>query len=775
MLISFMFIITISAVIGIVSSAQTKDSGMGFVEGSIKEDEKTLKNSQVMISEKGKLHPIYIMTDANGSFKSKLSDGTYTVKAIKDRNNNWYSTSDTFIVKKGKIIGKGNQIAISAKNKEKKASKKSSNFKGKLKEGNKGLKADLILSRYSEDEEEIIRITSEDNGKFSAKLDDGNYFLFEVEVDGGFYRHELGFTVKDGIIFIDGKPHKRQLSITLPVHTYSGIVTDSTTGISGANIVLEKRISNDEYNTDFIQNVITDQTGSFSLRALTDGIYTLSVYHDTYYSWKHLSFEVIDGKIYRDGEETSSLQIMIPDMNVKGKVLEGTQPIPDTHVSIVRSGSDEYIWYNVRTDAEGHFQYRLEDGMYTIQGIDEPNGQTEMNIPFEIRDGKVLQNEEETSLLTIELPPVSLNGKLVESGNPLQGSIFIEKITDEFNQEGFNASTDENGTFSLRLKDGSYRVSSGYLYGDGEQISFNTTFEILNGQLVMDGQEQTLIELEVPSVSLHGLVKDGDRTVTNGMVSVTSQDQSVDIWKSINSDGSFAMRLTDGDYYVKSIQIEDGTTTELFQPFSIVDGKLSKDDQLLEVLEISAPPVTLTGTLTEEGTPVIGNFYIMEINDAETPLQYWGNTDDEGKFQFRMLDGDYKVYNVGFPDGSNFSPGTVFSIQSGQLYVNDELTDQLNIDVPPLNLSGHVVNGEESVDQGQLYISMLTGYNGAYVDIYNGFYQTRLRDGEYEILYVYDYQNGYFEMKKNFVISNGKPFVDDQAVSTLDINLQDLQ
>jgi hypothetical protein len=399
-----------------------------------------------------------------------------------------------------------------------------------------------------------------------------------------------------------------------------------------------------------------------------------------------------------------------------------------------------------------------------------------VSISFEIRDGKLLQNEELISLLTIELPPISLNGKLTDSGTPLQGSIYIEKITDDFNQEGFNANTDENGFFSLRLEDGTYRVSSGSLYGDGgwEQITFNATFDIKNGKLIIDGKEQPLLELQLPAVSLRGSVKDGDQTVTSGTVSVFAKGQGPDIWKSINSNGTFEMRLIDGDYYVKSIQMEDGTSTEIFQSFSVVDGKTYTNGQLQDVLEISVPPITLTGILTEGGTPIIGNFYIMEINDADTPLQFWGNTDQEGKFQFRMLDGDYKIYNVGFLDGSNYSPGTEFSIRSGQLYVNGELTKQLNIDVPPLTISGTVVNGEELVDQRYLYITLLAAENySTDVNIQNGFYQTRLHDGEYELYYVYDYQAGYFEIRKKFTLSNDQLFVGGQEVSNLDINLQD--
>jgi hypothetical protein len=768
----FLVMFFLSITYGVANASPNEEIKQSNVKGVIKENGSSLGDAVVFIREKGKLNWIQTMTDSNGVFKTKLHDGTFVIKGVREKNKNWYSTNETFVVSEGKIVGLNDgEIVLSQMQKEKKISGNSGKIKGKLKEGNNGLQADLIISKYSENEEEIIRVSSEANGNFSATLSDGNYFLFGVEVDGGFYRYELGFSVVNGNVTVDGNTNKK-LSINLPINTFSGKVEDATTPLIGANIVIEKRLSEDEYNTEFIQSVITDHTGAFSLRALTDGKYSLSVYHETYYSWNHLMFEVINGKIHIDGLEASILQISIPDINVSGQVLEGELPISNAFVEFESQTDEGYDWYNTQTDENGSFQYRLEDGMYTIRYIDERNRRTEFSIPFEIRDGKLFQNGNASSLISINLPPVTLNGKLVESGTTLQGSVWI---TNDGTSEGFNAQTDENGVFSLRLKDGTYRVSNGFLNEDGEQITFNTTFDIINGELMVNGKEQSLLELQVPGVSLHGLVKDGDRVVTSGLVSVTSDQQGADIWKDINPDGTFTMRLTDGNYYIRSIQIEDGSSTEVFQPFTVMNGKTYENDELKDVLEISVPPITLMGKLSEGGTPIIGGLYIMEINDADNPLQFWGTTNEDGEFQFRMLDGDYMVYNVNLPDGSNFSPGIEFSIRSGQLYMNGEMKDQLNIDVPQVTLSGNVFNGEEPVNQGYLSITLLEGefFPGSNGEIQDGHYQVRLHDGEYEISYIYDYQYGYYEIRKRFAIVNGKLFVDGQEISTLDINLQD--
>lgn len=171
----------------------------------------------------------------------------------------------------------------------------------------------------------------------------------------------------------------------------------------------------------------------------------------------------------------------------------------------------------------------------------------------------------------------------------------------------------------------------------------------------------------------------------------------------------------------------------------------------------------------------MGDLYIMEINDADHPLQAWGWANEEGKFQFRLPDGDYKVYDVYLYDGTAFSPGIEFRITSGQLYVNGELTEQLNIAVEPVTLSGKVYNGEKLVTEGYVAITSLDGnWSAGYPSwIQNGSYQVRLPDGEYQISLVEDFQNGTFYFNTTFMISGGKLVVDGQEVSALDINLED--
>jgi hypothetical protein len=757
---------------GIANAAPTKGHIPATVKGSIKESGKPLKNTLLTISEKGKLNWIQTMTDGNGSFHTKLSDGTYIVKGVKGKNTTWYSTNQSFVVSKGKIKGlKEGEINLSEKKKEKKPLNQSSNFNGVLKEGSKGLKADLIIS--SEYEEEIYTVSSIGNGSFSASLPDGHYFLFGLEIDNGFYRYDLEFTVEDGKVFVEGK-QKTNLSIIIPVDTIMGKVGDTSKSLSEASVVLGKRLSDKEYDTEFIQYVVTNNQGKFSLRALADGTYTISVYHETYSSWNNVTFEVVKGTVYVEGRKASLLEITVPDINVTGVLSEGKKPIANAYVSFEGEISDDvYYGYGTPVDSKGNFQYRLHDGSYTVTSIDEQNRSTRVNIPFEIRDGKLLQNGEITSSFNIDLPPVTFNGKLIDSGAAIHGAVYVEKVSEDGSYEWYDASTDENGIYSLRLKDGSYQVKGGYLFEEGQDVSLSTKFDIINGKLFIDGQEQSLLELQVPPVSVHGLVKDGEKAVSNGFILVSSADQSFYSGKSLNPDGTFTMRLVNGDYTVREIYLEDGTNAFVDLSFSIVDGKTYVNDQLKDVLDISVPPITLTGTLTDKGNPIIGDLYIMEMNDADNPVQSWGWANEEGRFQFRLPDGDYKVYDVYLYDGTDFSPGIEFSIVSGQLYVNGELTEQLDIAAAPVTLSGTVYNGEKPVTDGYVEISSKDGNWSGSSWIQNGRYQFRLPDGEYQLSSVEDFQHGPFNFNKPFTITDGILFVDGKEVSSLDINLQD--
>jgi hypothetical protein len=765
LLLSLVFVM--SAVLGNVSAAPKKEEIKTTVKGSIKENGKSLKNSLVVLEEKGNPNRLFTSTDASGAFKAKLADGSYTVKAIKSKNE-WFSTNDNFAVKEGKIKGsKDGEIHLSDKQKKKKPSSEASNFSGILKEGDKGFKADLIIGRYGDYDEEIYVVSSKNNGSFSAYLPDGIYYLYGVEEAGSFYRYSKEFTVVDGVVQIDGKP-KSNLEIALPVKAHNGKVGDSAKPLAEASITLEKRVFGEEYESEFIEYVAANKKGEFSLRKLEDGIYSISVDHPTYSGWNQLTFEVVDGEIFIEGEKASSLQIVVPDLNVKGTLTDGKKPVANAYLIIE---GNEY-GFGTPVDTKGNFQYRLADGQYVIYMVDEPYRSTMVNVQFEIRDGKMVKDGKVVSSLNIVLPPVTFSGKLVEDGVSLQGEVTVETVSEDGNYESYNATTDENGIYSMRLKDGSYRVTHGYLFEEGEEIYLSKDFEIRNGKLYVDGQEQSFLELEVPPVSVNGLVKDQGQPVADGHVTVASEDYNIYVGKQINPDGTFTMRLPDGQYQIREIYLE-GSSSPMNLAFSVQDGKMYVGGELQEVLEVNVPPVTVTGTLSESGIPVMGELYVMQMNEADMPLEAWSVTNEEGVFKFRLPDGEYSVGNVYLFDGTSFSPSSVFTVESGELYINGEKKDQLDIKVPPISVTGTLTDQGAPVSASMTVSEINNGDNPLYTWTWidSGNFQLRMPDGEYRVLDIGLEDGTSFNAGLEFSVVSGKLYINGEPAEKLDITV----
>jgi hypothetical protein len=308
------------------------------------------------------------------------------------------------------------------------------------------------------------------------------------------------FKVENGELYI-GDQKQSTLTITLPEKTYNGSVTSIESSLTDASVILEKVMNEEEYNYEFIEYVLTNKKGQFSLRKLADGTYSISVYHQTYYSWQVLKFDVVNGKLYIDGSEIATLDIKVPEITLKGQVLEGKNAITEAYIDIKGFNSEgEFIGYfNTNVDSKGNFEYRLSDGQYKITSIYEQNRQTSVNLSFEIQDGKLIQDGLEKARLAINLPLVTFNGKLVEQGNSLQGQVYVERVNEDGSTEWYNASTDEAGVYSLRLTDGQYRILGAYLYEENEEVGFSTLFIIQDGRLYVNGHEQELLELQPPS------------------------------------------------------------------------------------------------------------------------------------------------------------------------------------------------------------------------------------------------------------------------------------
>jgi hypothetical protein len=224
---------------------------------------------------------------------------------------------------------------------------------------------------------------------------------------------------------------------------------------------------------------------------------------------------------------------------------------------------------------------------------------------------------------------------------------------------------------------------------------------------------------------------------------------------------------------VKYVYLYDGTNTELNLAFTINNGKLYVNGEEKESLDIVIPPVTLSGALLDAGVPVPGAINLYSISD-DNQTYYYGHANEDGTFQFRLPDGEYVLDAVYLYDGTSFIPSIHFSIVSGELVVNGEKQQNLEITIPSLTLTGKVYDGGQALSSGYVNVTKIGDYSWYSSWIHeDGTYGLRLPDGEYELYSVDTPHNGSVYFHKSFTISGGKLVVDGVELESLALYLEE--
>jgi hypothetical protein len=357
--------------------------------------------------------------------------------------------------------------------------------------------------------------------------------------------------------------------------------------------------------------------------------------------------------------------------------------------------------------------------------------------------------------------------------------VFSEDNDEDWNYEWYYSETNEKGIASMRLPDGNYRVNYVYLYEEGDGIPLSQNFEIREGKLYVNGQPSTIFEVSIPPVTLQGVVMDGNVPVNGGDIVISGLDDFFNSWKWINDDGTFTMRLADGRYLAREVSLYDGTNAFINIPFEIRDGKLHVNGEAADKLEIAVPPVTLHGVLSDKGNPVAGDISLRTVSENEENQYFWTWTwaDENGSFKVRLPDGEYEVYTIYLYDGTIDNTVRKFSIVDGQLVVDGETSDVLDVHISPITLTGNVTDGGQPLTDGFVSAIQLDE-EGDWINSYHawvsadGSYSLRLPDGNYLLHYVDTFSERYI-FNKEFTMKSGKLIVNGEEAGQLDLDLQD--
>jgi Leucine-rich repeat (LRR) protein len=682
------------------------------------------------------------ITDWEGKFSFRLDDGVYTINKVSSSTEN-VEVNVPFEIRDGKLYVNGElkeQLEVKLP---------APTLKGSLVDEN-GIP---IANAYVQVDGSNggIGNRTDSNGNFSFRLADGEYTLTDISLGNESAQQNLSFEIKEGKLYINGELKERLDIKLLPV------------SLTGTLLNEDGQISPYTYIQVYSENlgpigISTDSLGQFSYR-LADGFYKIS------YSGILIqpSFEIREGKLFVNGVLQDHLEVKIPAPSLKGRVVdENGIPAQNAYVSFTNNNQ----WFGVYTDTQGNFNYRLIDGTYRVSYVSVGNEGIELNIPFDIIDGKLYSNGELKEQLVVELPPFTLKGSVVdENGLPVANADVIINGTNQ----SFFETTDSQGKFSTRLPNGMYKIRS-ISYGN-ETAPLNLDFEIKEGKQYVNGVVKDQIEIKLTPVNVKGkLVDENGQNIAGGYIDVDSGYQGHTV--KTNLEGQFGLRLVDGLYKVSYVYNgKEGVTLNI--PFEIIEGKLYVNGVLKETLEVGLPPVTFKGSIkNSDNTPATSGY--IHLFDYKNSKWYDSKMNSDGTFSGRFPDGDFMIYRY-----NDILLNHRFSIVNGKMVENGQLVEQINIKMTTVTtINATLKENGLAIPNGTITIGYHDGMviSGFSTDS-NGVVKLSLQDGIYQV----------YRVRKNdqspsipltralfFEVREGKLFVNgfEQQTLLVDINPQ---
>lgn len=479
------------------------------------------------------------------------------------------------------------------------------------------------------------------------------------------------------------------------------------------------------------------------------------------------------------------------------------------------------IWMDVKytsgTNA-GQFIGYLEDGRYEIIGVSTPGGWKQLGIEFTLNksdyaDIVTYNSGNDTYELNVNYVPNVVGRILDKDGNPeVDAWVNIERIVDEeFNDDGtiaynsdyyynrwFSTNTNDNGEFSIKLNDGDYRITGystrGYwnennTWINGKWVSVNYEFKVVNGQLA------DISSLEIrPNVI--GYVKKYNKEaeqfeiVQNSWMRIKPANDNWEVdydnwmddkWANSDQNGQFTLVLQPGKYKVVEAGGKD-TWMQLNINFEVDNqGNLVENEYVVNgELIVKQQKPNVRGYVKDENGNILANTHIA-IKPAGAKEHDWSNvkwiqTDEDGYFELRLDDGNWKVTNISAPglwqrlyipftvEGENISSPVDGVIENGLLQIK-----------PPVpNLVGIVKDlyGNQVTDKAWLTIKPVDAGindwdNAHWIEYknYDGEYKFKiyLEPGEYKVVNVYGYNFSY-ETDIRFTIGQDGTLIDSENI-----------
>ncbi len=486
------------------------------------------------------------------------------------------------------------------------------------------------------------------------------------------------------------------LKLTAP-STISGTVLDAKTRqpVAGAEITLTKpmgrpgRVAIVAATPD--ANAITDAKGSFNA-TIRPGMYQLAVTHPGY------SFPPM-GVAVAAGQHISKSVAAAPLAQVSGSVVDdATRPVAAANVSIGSpTRGREFLMarmlagsYKTVSGADGRFKVRTP-----IEGEVELNA-TKKGLPEASSSAFRIAAGDKKSGVTITIPRgVTLSGRVVgHDGKPLSG-VAVTTAEDNGGRRGgpgamgrrviLNLSatdqtdaitTGSDGTFSLRVKPGTYDV---HFSREG------FASKVVRAQQVSASTKPLAVTLD-PGVEISGRITRGGNGVEG--VNVAAFDADARATTVTASDGSFVLSdLTPGTYIVNFAK---------------------PDDFIQQMRTLTAPALNVTIALPNGGR-ITGRVIDKSTQEPVTTFQAGINNSRGAGGMVVMLPPMLKNFTA--DDGSftldNVPPGPVQLVVSAAGYTTAHKSDIT------VEEGKTVADVEIDLDTGVRLVGHVTGPDGS--------------------------------------------------------------
>jgi hypothetical protein len=638
------------------------------------------------------------------------------------------------------------------------------NYSGRLVKGIEPL-GNLTFSVQSKSDSKVwYDFTTNENGEFTYQLPDGDYLLHGIWQAPTWY--ELGQTIKIQNGLVNGRD--ALLIDVLATQTPPPSPNPNESNVQGtllkgttplANIIFSAHSEDGEKWFDTASN----ETGQFTF-TLPDGKFQIDgIWLSAENKWYVLNqrFTVENGQLQGAAHLEVNLEANV-EYNVTGTLKNGNELLKNVTFSL-SSTKAEPIWYDAKSDENGRFQFLLPNGTYKIAGIwlDSESRWYELDKEITV-DGKL---DFVIDLAAIELPEYNVTGSLKNGVVAIPNIWFsIHSITGE--EKWYDAQTDSNGHFGFALPNGTYQL-------DGVWVEAEQKWYVRNQVFTVEGTYQLAIDLSTndspsPTSNVHGTVVHNGEPVIDTVFSIHTTNGELK-WYDTQTDatGAFTLKIPDASYQLDGIWVEAEKKWYLLNyPFEVKEGKLVGSEQLLIDLSRTSPTKTKVNGIVKDSQGPLADITVAIFKLGSSGQEYFPVTNQSGEFSLELPNGDY---GISYLQNNHFSAlmKQYFSVKDGTIFFGTKVFTTVEVNVPPVTVTGKVTNQGESVKNASVVVQRY-GYDH-FVAFTNGAgeFSLRLADGPYSLGKIFHNGTEVDASRVQFEVING-------SATPLAIDLQDL-